>query len=61
MDVEEALCIEDWHIEAQNGDRQDCAMGKWYTIHDSGNDTVTVFSRFWVEAPKNIFRVRKRP
>lgn len=55
--VGEAICIEDWHIEAENGDRQDCFRGKTYTISrpEDGKDTVMVFSRFWVPAPKGIF------
>lgn len=56
METQEAVCIKDWHVEAQNGDRQDCHWGKTYTVHlhDDG-ETVTVFSRFWVRAPKEIF------
>lgn len=61
IEVQEALCVEDWHVEAQNGDRQDCKMGKWYTVYDRGDDSVTVFSRFWVAAPKRIFAFRSKP
>ena len=55
--VFERRCVQDWHIEAENGDRQDCVAGKTYTtsrVHDE-DGTVTVFSRFWVRAPFSIF------
>lgn len=56
MNVYERICLHDWHVEAANGDRQDCTRGKTYTTsepHDDG--TVTVLSRFWVRAPESIF------
>lgn len=57
MEVGEAICIQDWHIEAENGDRQECKRGKTYTTTrpEDGKDTVTLFSAFWVAAPKSIF------
>jgi hypothetical protein len=57
MTVGEAICIQDWHIEAENGDRQECKRGKTYTTTQPqfGKDTVTVFGGFWVQAPKEIF------
>lgn len=56
MEVFTAVCIEDWHIEAENGDRQDCKKGERYTISAPRKDgTVTVFSSFWVPAPIGIF------
>ena len=57
--VYEALCLENWYIEAENGDRQDCVKGKTYTISAPRKDgTVKVFSRFWVDAPAHIFERR---
>ena len=51
-----AICIEDWHVEAENGDRQDCKRGKEYTVSKPwGDGTVTVCSTFWVKAPARIF------
>lgn len=57
MQVGEAICIKDWHIEAENGDRQECKRGKTYTITkpEDGVDAVTLFSGFWVKAPADIF------
>jgi hypothetical protein len=56
MKVYKAICVEDWHIEAENGDRQDCKRGKEYTVSKPwGDGTVTVFSGFWVHAPERIF------
>lgn len=56
MKVYRALCIKDWYIEAENGDRQECKRGKEYTVSgDRGDGTLTVFSGFWVIAPTNIF------
>lgn len=57
MEVGEAICIQDWHVEAENGDRQECKRGKTYTTTqpEDGSDTVTLFSTFWVKAPKDIF------
>jgi hypothetical protein len=56
MEVYERICLKDWHIEAENGDRQELKRGKSYTTtasHDDG--TVIVFSRFWVRAPLDVF------
>ena len=56
MKVYERICLHDWHVDALNGDRQDCKRGKAYTTsapHEDG--TVTVFSSFWVRAPGSIF------
>ena len=57
MIVGEAICVQDWHIEAENGDRQECKRGRTYitTKPEDGAETVTVFSSFWVKAPKSIF------
>lgn len=56
MKIYSRICIEDWHVEALNGDRQDCVRGKEYTTSRTWNDgTVTVLSRFWVRAPASIF------
>lgn len=56
MNVGTAICIEDWHVQAENGDRQECRRGKEYTITEpNGCDDVTLFSGFWVRAPARIF------
>lgn len=51
-----AVCIEDWAIEAENGDRMECKRGEIYTVSgDRGHGELTVFGRFWVPAPVRIF------
>lgn len=56
MKVYERICLQDWHVEAQNGDRQELKRGKFYTTSASHDDgTVTVFSSFWVRAPLSVF------
>lgn len=57
MEVGEAICIRDWHIQAENGDRQECKRGQTYTMTrpEDGKESVTLFSSFWVKAPKDIF------
>jgi len=57
--IVERMAIRDWSIEAQNGDHQDIRKGQTYTtiedIHD--DNTITVFSRFWVRVPLNVFQL----
>jgi hypothetical protein len=55
MNVYERICLKDWHIEAENGDRQELKRGQSYTTTESKGDKVVVFSSFWVTAPINIF------
>ena len=56
MNVYQRICLKDWHIEAQNGDRQDIERGKTYTTSASNDKgEVKVFSTFWVNAPISIF------
>ena len=56
MKVVKRICIQDWHVKAENGDRQDCKRGKEYTTSPLLDDgKVIVFSGFWVRAPADIF------
>jgi len=55
MKVYERICLRDWFVEAENGDRQDLKRGKTYTTSASKDGEVTVFSSFWVKAPIDIF------
>ena len=55
MQVGTAICLEDWHVEAENGDRQECKRGKTYTITEPKGEFVTLFSGYWVKAPASIF------
>lgn len=56
MKVVQRLCVQNWFIEAENGDRLDLERGKEY-VTGAGviGGHVTVFSRFWVKAPVSIF------
>ena len=49
------ICIKDWSIEAENGDRQECKRGKEYLTSAEQDGVVVVFSGFWVSAPVGIF------
>lgn len=56
MKVYKAICIKDWCLEAENGDRMACVRGKEYTVTgDRGNGELTVFGAYWVPAPVGIF------
>lgn len=56
MKIYECICLKNWHVEAQNGDRQDLQRGKAYTTSASHEDgTVTVFLSFWIRAPLDVF------
>ena len=55
MEIYERICLKDWHIEAQNGDRQELRRGKTYTTAASKDGTIKVFSTFWVDAPIDVF------
>lgn len=59
MEVIQRLCVKDWAIEATNGDRLALTRGKEYTTSAGVmNGEVTVFSRFWVRAPVDVFHER---
>lgn len=56
METYKRICIKDWAIEAENGDRQELKRGKEYiTSVPRKDDSVIVFSTFWVSAPLDIF------
>lgn len=56
MKVYEAKCVKSWSITAQNGDHFELEQGKNYTIGAPAVDqTVMVFSRFWLRVPMNCF------
>lgn len=60
MKIIERLCGRNWFIEAKNGDRLDLVRGKEYTTSATVTDgEVTVFSKFWVKAPIDIFYDRE--
>ncbi len=49
------VCIEDYAVEAQNGDRLELQRGKEYLTSDIANGSVVVFSSFWERVPARIF------
>jgi hypothetical protein len=51
------LCIKSYEITAKNGDYFKAYQGKEYitSLPKIGEDTVTVFSSYWVNAPKDHF------
>lgn len=59
----ERMALRDWHIEAANGDRQDVVKGKTYTTTENvwEDGTVTLFSRFWVRVPLDVFEMSTCP
>jgi len=57
VDIVKQLCIKSFEIKAQNGDCFKAKQGKEYTttVPNSDDKTITVFSNFWVSAPKDNF------
>lgn len=55
------LCIKSYEVTAENGDRWRAEQGKTYktTVPADGEETVTVFSSFWVRVPKEHFVLRE--
>lgn len=49
------ICIQDYTVEAKNGDRLDVTRGKEYLTSAEKDGTVIVFSGFWVTVPISIF------
>lgn len=57
VNVVKQLCIKSFEIIAQNGDHWRAEQGKRYTttVPSDEEETVTVFSDFWVRVPKEHF------
>jgi len=50
------ICIQNYFVEAKNGDRLDLYRGKEYLTSDvDDKNEVIVFSQFWVPVPISIF------
>lgn len=56
--IVERTAHRDWFVEDQDGNRQDVHAGESYTttrtVWEDG--TVTLFSRFWVRVPLDVFK-----
>ena len=57
MKVYERKAIKDWSIIAENGDFFEIKKGKKYTTSETRDrdDTVVVFSNYWVRVPRDMF------
>lgn len=57
VDVVKQLCIKSYEVTAENGDYFKAQQGREYTTTKPAvdKDTVTVFSNYWVPAPKENF------
>ena len=56
MTTYQSICIKDFVVEAQNGDRLELSRGREYiTSPVQKNNKVVVFSNFWVSVPADIF------
>ena len=55
--IVEQLCVKSYEITAQNGDYWKAEQGRKYTttVPSEDNQTITVFSSFWVAVPKDHF------
>jgi hypothetical protein len=49
------ICIKDYILEAENGDKLELKRGREYLTSVEENDMVVVFTNFWVKVPVNIF------
>ena len=50
------ICIKDYCIEAENGDKLELKRGKEYLTSDiKQGSQVVVFSTFWVPVPMELF------
>jgi hypothetical protein len=49
------ICIKDYVLEAQNGDRLELHCGREYLTSREHDGQVTVFTNFWVKVPIELF------
>jgi len=55
MQTFKRICIREFQLAAKNGDCLKLKRGKEYITSPEVNGEVTVFSRFWVKIPVDIF------
>lgn len=48
-------CIKDFVLEAQNGDKLELVKDQEYVTSSIKDGKVTVFTRYWVKVPADIF------
>ena len=50
------VCLEDWTLQAENGDTLDLKRGKEYITSTENEDgEVVVYTNFWVAVPARLF------
>ncbi len=49
------ICVKDYVLEAQNGDRLELKRGKEYTTSHEKDGEVCVFTNFWEWVPVDLF------
>lgn len=49
------ICVKDFVMVAKNGDCLDLKQGKEYLTSEEENGMVTVFTKYWVKVPVDIF------
>ena len=50
------ICLEDWTLQAENGDTLVLKRGQEYTTSaENADGEVTVFTSFWVSVPVRLF------
>ena len=56
---DDALCIKNWSITADNGDHFEVKRGNFYTTSVPEKDHVVVLSNFWVSVPASVFSFKE--
>ena len=57
VDTVQQMCVKKFEITAENGDHWECNQGDKFTTTKPkrGKPNITVFSNFWIPAPKKNF------
>jgi len=55
METYNRICIEDFALEAKNGDKLELKRGKEYLTGKRKNNMVTVFTNYWVPVDVSLF------
>ena len=54
------ICIQNWEVTAENGERFEVVRGREYITSAETEGRVTVFSGFWVSVPISAFAGEER-
>ena len=55
METYNRICIADFTLKAQNGDTLNLQREREYLTSKEENESVTVFTNFWVKVPASLF------